>query len=206
MNFNAVRAAPGSFVTMPAIPTGIEIKQGSFGPYAFAVLTDDNGESRKILIGSNDKSPLIQPGANGQRSKFGVKYDMNSQKYKAYFNGVLHGQQPASPSRQVSTQPNKYNPPQEQQLTQQPAGRDTGLSIERQACFKAACERFKGTDAYDSKVIDLAVLGAYFVATGKTHASGNDDGFLDKTIGDQIIDHSATNEQAEAPTDDDIPF
>ncbi len=99
--------------------------------------------------------------------------------------------QQQAPSQGQQQQP---PPPQAQQNAQQPAQptytpeRDTGLSIERQACCKAAAHRFQGiSDIAPNEVLNLANLMAHFVATGKTYFSGNEDNFLDRPASDDDI-------------------
>ncbi len=102
-----------------------------------------------------------------------VDVDM-SQNEKGYWHGAFVGQQ-ASQEQPPNYQPadQGYTPPPQAAPAYVPPPRDTGVSIERQASFKAACHRFQGmSEATNTEIMTLAALGADFCITGKANCGG----------------------------------
>ncbi len=113
-------------------------------------------------------------------TQYGVRFKKIDPKYAQQDAQNQQQQAPPSQAAQNAQQPAQVNKSGE---------RDTGLSIERQACSKAAAHRFQGMDVSADGVLELANRFANFVKTGRTYFSGNEDDFLNKNV-----------------TEDDIPF
>lgn len=131
--------------------------------YCGVKLQDDTGEQHSVTINAGNKG-LPQFGTLNQRCAFSVStyQGRNGLAYSGFFDGPVGGRQ-ASPQTPQGPQ---ASPP----TLSQGSTRDT--SIERQACFKAACDRFTGmNDVAPTEVLGLAVAGYQFVQTGQLPAS-----------------------------------
>jgi hypothetical protein len=158
MNFQAARNAPGTFVQMQGVISNYTVTQGNFGPYGMGDLADAVLETQKVLVASSNNSPLPGLECNNQPALWGIRFDANTQKYKAYFNGYAQQGQQQAPSQQYQQPapqapapqyqpppqtPQNYpqtpqNRPQATQAPQVPVNAER-TSIERQVCVKAAC-------------------------------------------------------------------
>ena len=134
MNFQTAFNAPGQYITMRGIPTKYDMKTGQYGLYALGDLVDDAGQSIQVLFSGSKKVPLPQQSLLNVPCLWSVQYDANKQQTKAFFQQYANGQQQA---RQPAPQ---QAPPQPQGPPPVNAGRDTGVSIERQCIVKGVCE------------------------------------------------------------------
>lgn len=172
MNWQNVKAAPGNFIKLQVVITEIKHMQGQsgMGPYALGKSQDGPGQIEDVLFTVKRGDSFPTQLAVGHRLNGAGKFDANSGKTKFYFDSYAQGQAPAPNSYPPAGQPSA---PPAQQAAQQAINLDPkGLSIERQAAWKAAGNVVKDK-AYPnladliSDMLKLATAGAKFMADGK---------------------------------------
>lgn len=114
MNLQHAANNPGKFHEMRAKATKFDVKEGDYGLYALGTLKDELGNEEKVLFAVKKGETLVDAATAKQLCIWGVKYDANTDNFKAYFNSTvakqLQGQQGAQQPAQ-STNP-QYNAPQ----------------------------------------------------------------------------------------------
>lgn len=170
---------------MPRLKDGyaetFNTQNGTF--YVFEMTV--NTQAGPITGQINSKSPQY-PKNQGEQITVEVTSDQHGNKFKninPQYAGQNQTGQQAPPQQQPQGQPQQnqqQTPPQQQSYTPPPQTppRDTGLSIERQASFKAACHRFQGmAEATNAEIMTLAALGANFCVTGHVGEAGSAEQF-----------------------------
>jgi len=127
MNFQHARNNPGKSEQIQGTAVKFAIKAGEFGNYALGKMTDNLGETVDMFYASSDDSPLPDIGCMNKVGIWGVKYDANTQRYKAYFNGLV-AQQMQPQQGQVTP----YQPPQRPQTPPQQANVAGGMITDTQ--------------------------------------------------------------------------
>lgn len=165
MNFNTVSQACGSLVKMTGTLLSIgKTTIGSNGkPYRSCKIQDANGESHSVNIREGNRG-FPPPTAIGSVCQFSVgtysgRYGLA---YSGFFEGPL-GAQPSMPAPERR---------QAQAMPSMPSQDGREASIERQACVKAACERYSGTNASVQDVLALAEALYGFVKSGFVEPAG----------------------------------
>ena len=167
MNFQHTRNNPGKSEQMQGTAVKFDIKTGEFGDYALGKMTDNLGETVQMFYASSDDSPLPDIGCMNKLCIWGVKYDANTQRYKAYFNGfvgaVQQGQvEPYQPPQRPQTPPQQSNSPQ---ATQSP-GKDVRAKALEIAAILVAAGKHELIELYG-----LADFLVDYIAEGK-HPAG----------------------------------
>ncbi len=112
MNFQTARNSPGNFVQMQGTAVKFDIKSGEYGDYALGSITDNTGFNQKVFFAASDDSPLPDDSVKGQLANWGVKFDANKQKFKAYFNGYTQQQAQGHQDAAQSGSQDPQTPPQ----------------------------------------------------------------------------------------------
>lgn len=199
MNFQAVEQANGNLVTMFGILTQVGGVQYTPQQKAKSVckIRDDNGVEHTVHI-YQGKGQLPNPQQLNQRCQFNLSTFQGSYKNKPYtgYSGFWDSQTQVNQGQQAPQQPNAGQPaPQHPQNDYKAKER---VSIERQTCFKAACE-FSGRAGLASElIIKVAQAGHYFIETG------NDINEIPKP--DSTITNPNYSDNPDPPPDDGIPY
>jgi hypothetical protein len=151
MNWNTVKGQPGKYVQLWAAVAEIKHFSGEYGPYALGKATDRDGYVEDVFFTIAKGKQFPTGLRSGHQCNWAGKYDANSGKTKLFFDSMaqvdVSPQAPQTPPPQaLPQQPPPQAPPQSApqppQAPMAPQGtRDaTGVSIERQACYKGTCE------------------------------------------------------------------
>ena len=177
MNFQHARNNPGKSEQIQGTAIKFDIKtHAEYGDYALGKMTDNLGETVEMFYAASNDSPLPDKGCMNKLCIWGVKYDANTQKYKAYFNGLV-AQQLQPQQGQVTP----YQPPQRPQTPPQQPNSAQGAVTDAQLL------------AFAERVLKLMESLAYPNAntTRPTQPSGSNPDY----VGDDP-----------APPEDDIAF
>ena len=133
MNLQHAKNNPGTFQQMRATATKFDVKQGDYGPYALGTLRDEMGNEEKVLFAVKQDETLVDACCAKELGIWGVKYDANTGKFKAYYNGSvakqLQNQQQAPQNTPQSPQPPAQRPNVPQTQDTKPVREDIRLSV-----------------------------------------------------------------------------
>ena len=110
MNLQHAKNNPGTFQQMRATATKFDVKQGDFGPYALGTLKDELGDEEKVLFAVKKGETLVDACCAMELGIWAIRYDANTGKFKAYYNGSVakqlqNGQQaPSQPAQSTNYQ------------------------------------------------------------------------------------------------------
>jgi hypothetical protein len=108
MNWQMVKQAPGSFVTLSVVVTEITHKTGQYGAYALGKVQDGPGQVEPVMF-TVAKGKVLPPDlAIGHRIIGAGRYDANTGKTKFYFNSFAQQQVPPQTPAPI---PNAYGQP-----------------------------------------------------------------------------------------------
>lgn len=110
MNLQHAKNNPGKFHTMRAHAIKFDEKQGDYGPYALGSIKDELGTMENVLFAVKQGETLVDATTAKQLCIWGVKYDANNGKFKAYFNDVVAKQLQGSP-QSPQNEPESTNTP-----------------------------------------------------------------------------------------------
>lgn len=200
MNFAQVKAAPGQYIQLQAVITEIKHMDGNYGQYALGKAMDGPGYVEDVLFTCKKDMQFPTGLAVNHRCNWAGKFDANTGKMKLFFGSMAQADvapQGAVPPPQA---PIQTPPPAPQQPVHVPVGQDAkGISIERQAAWKSACEvAARRTPMSLDETEAWALRGSQFMTDGMLHpaARTQPSGPNPNYVGDNP-----------APVgDDDIPF
>lgn len=185
MDFAHVIQAPGKYIDLQVVVTDIQHRTGDWGNWATGKAMDGPGISKDVsfAVAGNDQqgNPKVFPTdlAINHRINCAGKFDANTNKMRIYFNSYSQEQAPPPNSYPPVQQPAPQQQPYQQPAPQQPRPtppptRDaTGVSIERQAAWKSACEvaaRRSPMSLDDTEA--WALRGSQFMTDGRLHPQG----------------------------------
>ena len=189
MNFQEARNIPGKFVSILGTAIRFELKEGNFGPYGLGDIRDANGEEQGVLFASSDKSPLPSTTCVNQMAGWGIKYDANTQNYKAYFNGLVGQNQQQPQQRRLASQQRPSAAPQ----SQKPPQGDVQVQIRRGNALNAV---MSATDLPCDMISDYLKAGVVFIETGVWNLLSQN----------QALNSEQTEYDEPSPSDDEVPF
>lgn len=108
MNLQHAKNNPGKFHKVRATATKFDVKQGDYGEYALGILRDEMGNEEKVLFAVKEGNILPNISSAQQLGIWGIRYDANTDNFKAYYNGAVTKQpqgQQASQTASESTKP-----------------------------------------------------------------------------------------------------
>ena len=181
MNLQAAFETPGYWQVVTGTPRRYELKSGQYGPYALGTMEDNTGAVVEMMFSGGKETALPPQSLLNVPCLWAVKYDANTQKYKALFKQyAAQGapqQAPQSPPQRPQTPPQAAKAPNVAQTTSNEAyiQREEAkqVSIERQCAWKGACQVYSTTppnedmNALRAAVVDLAQAGLHFIQTGE---------------------------------------
>ena len=190
MNLQAAFNGPGNWIRMRGTPTEYNMKEGQYGPYALGKMRDDTGAVVDMMYSGGKDSPLPQRTLINTPCLWGVKFDANTQKYKALFNGFPQQSIPQNAPQTSQAPPQAVNAPNPGQTTYSQQEASKQQSIERQCSWKGACVVCNGQTVVPYEIVEVAAAGYQFIRTG--------------TIPQNLPNPDPSIQ--EGPPDDDIPF
>ena len=114
MNWQAVKAAPGQFVTLQVVVTEIKHVDGQYGAYGLGKAQDGPGEVIDCMF-TVAKDKVLPPDlAAGHMINGAGKWDANTSRMKFYFNSFAQQQAPPPAQQQAPSPapiPNAYAGP-----------------------------------------------------------------------------------------------
>ncbi len=113
MNLQHAKNNPGKFHEMRAKATKFDVKEGDYGLYALGTLKDELGNEEKVLFAVKKDDILVDASSAMELGIWGVKYDANTGKFKAYYNGSV--------AKQLQNQQQAPSPPAQATNYQSPA-------------------------------------------------------------------------------------
>ena len=104
---------------MRGTATKFDVKDGDYGFYALGTFKDELGSEEKMFFAVKKGDTLVDVATAMQLCLWGIKYDANTDNYKAYFNNLVAKQ----------LQDNPQSPPQSTQATNPPEQGDYDIGI-----------------------------------------------------------------------------